>query len=39
MTQDSHALDPAAIDAFYQVAGARRESGKASCPTRSATTC
>src|ERR1700741_4130373 len=25
MTQDSHAVDPAGIDAFYQVAGARRD--------------
>src|ERR1700728_359867 len=25
MTQDSHALDPAEIEAFYQVAGARRD--------------
>ena len=25
MSQDSHALDPAEIEAFYQVAGARRD--------------
>ncbi|MGH3263964.1 MAG: nitroreductase family protein, partial [Trebonia sp.] len=25
MTQDGHALDPAEIDAFYRVAGARRD--------------
>src|ERR1700744_3509597 len=32
MTQDSHALAPAGIDAFYQVAGARRDIRKGFLP-------